>query len=80
MEIRTTLWLIVILLLFDAASATILSSLSQAFSPIVIEAKYGISYQSFINSTIEYVYLYPASNVSLDEINSFVTAFHLIIE
>jgi len=38
---------------------------SSSFSPIVVEAKYEHSYNETINSTVEYVFLYPASNVSL---------------
>jgi len=43
---------------------------SSSFSPIVVEAKYEHSYNETINSTVEYVFLYPASNVSLKKTNS----------
>lgn len=74
MEMQSTLRLIIILLLFDVSAAL----LTHSFSPIVID--YKMPYHNVANSSIEYVILYPASNVSLDEINSFIIAFYLIIE
>ncbi|EFN66381.1 SID1 transmembrane family member 1 [Camponotus floridanus] len=63
MEMRNTLGLITMLLLFDAATSILSSS---AFSPIVIQAKYERSYQRTTNATVEYVFLYPAANISLE--------------
>lgn len=60
MEMRNALGLITILLLFDAA-------VSFSSSPIVIQAKYGQSYPNITNASAEYVYLYPATNVSLNK-------------
>ncbi|XP_011060636.1 PREDICTED: SID1 transmembrane family member 1-like isoform X1 [Acromyrmex echinatior] len=56
--------LITVLLLLDAVRAVNISSPS--FSPIVVEAKYEHSYNETINSTVEYMFLYPASNVTLE--------------
>ncbi|KAG5331301.1 SIDT1 protein, partial [Acromyrmex heyeri] len=56
--------LITVLLLLDAVRAVNISSPS--FSPIVIEAKYEHPYNKTINSTVEYMFLYPASNVTLE--------------
>lgn len=76
MELQNTLRLIIILLLFDVVPAAILPSSTESFSPIVIRAKYEIPYHNITNSSSEYVFLYSASNVSLDEINSFTAAFY----
>ncbi|XP_029169765.1 SID1 transmembrane family member 1-like [Nylanderia fulva] len=59
MEMRNALGLITILLLFNAA-------VSFSPSPIVTQAKYGQSYPNIINASVEYVYLYPAANISLE--------------
>ncbi|XP_011155014.1 SID1 transmembrane family member 1 isoform X2 [Harpegnathos saltator] len=74
MAIRDALRLMIILLLLDAVLAMTPSSPSpppspspSPFSPIVIpSAKYGENYQQIINTTVEYVFLYPASNESLE--------------
>jgi hypothetical protein len=51
-------------LLLDISRA---SSLSSPFSPIIIQAKYEQNYEKITNATIEYVFLYPASNVIIYE-------------
>lgn len=71
MEMQNALKLITVLSLLDAIRTVTISSPS--FSPIVIEAKYEHTYNKTINATVEYVFLYPASNVSPDEINSLST-------
>lgn len=63
--------LITSLLLLEVARTVASSPMSPSFSPIVIQAEYGTNYQKIINATNEYVFLYPASNVNADEINSF---------
>ncbi|CAL1681359.1 unnamed protein product [Lasius platythorax] len=57
MEMRNALGLITVLLLFEAAA-------SISSSPIVIQADYGHNYPNTTNATVEYVYLYPAANIS----------------
>jgi len=79
MEMQNTLRLIAILLFLVAARAVALSSSSPSFSPIVIRAEYEQNYNKTINATVEYVFLYPASNVSPDETNSFINIFLLLI-
>lgn len=37
-----------------------------SFSPIVIVAEYKKEYQYVINTTVEYVFLYPVNNVSMN--------------
>ncbi|XP_018401340.1 PREDICTED: SID1 transmembrane family member 1-like [Cyphomyrmex costatus] len=64
MEIQNTLRLITVLLFLDVRAMISLSSPS--FSPIVIEANYEHTYNKTINATVEYVFLYPASNVTLE--------------
>ncbi|XP_011702065.1 PREDICTED: SID1 transmembrane family member 1-like isoform X2 [Wasmannia auropunctata] len=55
-----------LLLLLDAARAVASSSSSPSpFSPIVVHAEYLHKYQETTNATVEYVFLYPASNVSM---------------
>lgn len=71
METQHGLKLITLLLLLEVARTVAMSSTSPSFSPIVIQAEYGTNYQKIINSTIEYMFLYPASNVNSDETNSF---------
>ncbi|XP_071555084.1 SID1 transmembrane family member 1 isoform X1 [Temnothorax nylanderi] len=66
MEMQYTLRLITLLLLLHTVRAVALSSTSPSFSPIVIQADYGINYTKTINATIEYVFLYPTSNISLE--------------
>ncbi|XP_024882541.1 SID1 transmembrane family member 1-like isoform X1 [Temnothorax curvispinosus] len=66
MEMQYTLRLITLLLLLHTVRAVTLSSTSPSFSPIVIQADYGINYTKTINATIEYVFLYPTSNISLE--------------
>ncbi|XP_012233210.1 SID1 transmembrane family member 1 [Linepithema humile] len=66
MEMQNALRLIVTLLLFDVVPAAILPSSTQSFSPIVVRAQYETSYQNTTNSTIEYVFLYPARDISLE--------------
>ncbi|EGI61710.1 SID1 transmembrane family member 1, partial [Acromyrmex echinatior] len=63
-KMPNALKLITVLLLLDAVRAVNISSPS--FSPIVVEAKYEHSYNETINSTVEYMFLYPASNVTLE--------------
>lgn len=69
MEMQNTLRLIAILLLLDAARTVASSSSFPSFSPIVIQAHYEQNYTYTINATVEYVFLYPASNVSPDKTN-----------
>ncbi|KYQ59051.1 SID1 transmembrane family member 1 [Trachymyrmex zeteki] len=64
MEMQNALKLITVLSLLDAIRTVTISSPS--FSPIVIEAKYEHTYNKTINATVEYVFLYPASNVTLE--------------
>jgi len=64
METRNFLGLITLILLLDISRA---SSLSSPFSPIIIQAKYEQNYEKITNATIEYVFLYPASNVIIYE-------------
>jgi len=64
METRNFLGLITLVLVLDVLRA---SSLSSPFSPIIIQAKYEQNYQKITNTTIEYVFLYPASNVIIYE-------------
>ncbi|XP_012056983.1 PREDICTED: SID1 transmembrane family member 1-like [Atta cephalotes] len=59
---QNALKLFIVLSLLD----TVRTISSSSFSPIVVEAKYEHSYNETINSTVEYVFLYPASNVSLE--------------
>ncbi|KAL6257470.1 hypothetical protein P5V15_011040 [Pogonomyrmex californicus] len=66
MEMQNILRLMAIFFLLNAAKTVALSFSSPSFSPIVIRAKYEDSYPKIINSTIEYVFLYPASNISLE--------------
>ncbi|KAH0946843.1 hypothetical protein HN011_008569 [Eciton burchellii] len=63
METRNFLGLITLILLLDISRA---SSLSSPFSPIIIQAKYEQNYEKITNATIEYVFLYPASNLALE--------------
>lgn len=37
-----------------------------SFSPIVIVAEYKKEYQYVINTTVEYMFLYPVNNVSMN--------------
>ncbi|XP_014484274.1 PREDICTED: SID1 transmembrane family member 1-like isoform X2 [Dinoponera quadriceps] len=71
MAIQDALRLIITLLLLDTVLTVAPSSSSPSplppFSPIVIpSAAYGQDYPFIINRTIEYVFLYPASNVPLE--------------
>lgn len=70
MGMQRTLKLIVLSLLLDAARAVVSSSTSPSFSPIVIRAEYEQNYRNTTNATVEYVFLYPASNVSSCETDS----------
>ncbi|CAD1477785.1 unnamed protein product, partial [Heterotrigona itama] len=54
--------LMVITLIFNCHQA--ISSQTLSFSSVVIDANYTIEYQYIINSTVEYVFLYPVSNVT----------------
>jgi len=66
METRNFLGLITLLLVLNILRV---SSLSSPFSPIIIQAKYEQNYQKITNASIEYVFLYPASNVIIYETN-----------
>ncbi|KAL6432784.1 hypothetical protein ACFW04_006278 [Cataglyphis niger] len=63
MEMRNALGLIIVLLLFDIAASI---SLSSEFSPIVIKADYNRPNKNITNSTVEYVFLYSAADISLE--------------
>lgn len=67
MKMRNALELIIVLLLFDIAASI---SSPSAFSPIVIKADYNKPEKNITNSTAEYVFLYRAADVILDESNS----------
>lgn len=53
----------IIFLLFNSAQAVTSSLSFPSFIPIVVQASYGENYQQTINTTVEYVFLYPVSNV-----------------
>lgn len=55
--------MVITLMLFNPHQA--ISSQIVSFSSIVINANYTEEYQCIINSTVEYVFLYPVSNVSI---------------
>ena len=81
-ETRIVSSLIVILLLLDAARNMTSSFSTPSFSPIVIQGEYGPNntYKKRINAMVEYVFLYPASNVSSDKTKSFTRMFTLLIK
>ena len=55
--------LMVITLILFNSQATF--SQTPSFSSVVIDADYKVEYQYTINSTVEYLFLYPVSNVSI---------------
>ncbi|KAK9297183.1 hypothetical protein QLX08_009048 [Tetragonisca angustula] len=55
--------MVITLMLFNPHQA--ISSQILSFSSIVIDANYTAKYQYNINSTVEYVFLYPVSNVTV---------------
>lgn len=54
--------MVITLILFNSQAT---SSQTPSFSSVVIDADYKVEYQYTINSTVEYLFLYPVSNVSI---------------
>lgn len=64
LSMKRILTVFALLLSFDLHQVIPFQTLS--FSPIVIVAEYKKEYQYVINTTVEYVFLYPVNNVSMN--------------
>lgn len=64
LSVQRILTVFALLLLFNLHQVIPFQTLS--FSPIVIVAEYKKEYQYVINTTVEYVFLYPVNNVSMN--------------
>lgn len=65
LSMKRILTVFALLLLFNLHQVIPFQTLS--FSPIVIVAEYKKEYQYVINTTVEYVFLYPVNNVSMND-------------